>query len=91
MTREERSDYPYKAVREVLVNALIHRDYQVLGSEIHIEMFDDRMEISSPGGMANGTPHPRHGPAAHSLHAAQSGHFRCIFPPALHGTARQRH
>ena len=53
MTREERSDYPYKAVREVLVNALIHRDYQVLGSEIHIEMFDDRMEISSPGGMAN--------------------------------------
>ena len=54
MTREERSDYPYKAVREVLVNALIHRDYQVLGSEIHIEMFDDRMEISSPGGMANG-------------------------------------
>ena len=54
MPREERSDYPYKAVREVLVNALIHLDYQVLSSEIHIEMFDDRMEISSPGGMVNG-------------------------------------
>ena len=34
MTCEERSDCPYKAVREVLVNALIHRDYQVLGSEM---------------------------------------------------------
>lgn len=54
MTREERSDYPYKAVREVLVNALIHRDYQILGSEIHVEIFDDRLEITSPGGMMNG-------------------------------------
>ena len=54
MTREERSDYPYKAVREVLVNALIHRDYQILGSEIHVEVFDDRLEITSPGGMMNG-------------------------------------
>ena len=54
MVREERSDYPYKAVREVLVNALIHRDYQILGSEIHVDIFDNRMEISSPGGMING-------------------------------------
>ena len=54
MTREERSDYPYKAVREVLVNALIHRNYQILGSEIHVEVFDDRLEITSPGGMVNG-------------------------------------
>lgn len=54
MTREERSDYPYKAVREALVNALIHRNYQILGSEIHVEVFDDRLEITSPGGMMNG-------------------------------------
>ena len=54
MTREERSDYPYKAVREVLVNALIHRNYQILGSEIHVKVFDDRLEITSPGGMMNG-------------------------------------
>ena len=54
MRREERSDYPYKAVREVLVNALIHRDYQILGSEIHVDIFDDRLEIFSPGGMMNG-------------------------------------
>ena len=54
MRREENSDYPYKAVREVLVNALIHRDYQIIGTEVHVDMFDDRMEITSPGGMFNG-------------------------------------
>lgn len=55
MKREENSDYPFKAVREVLVNALIHRDYQIQGSEVHVDMFDDRMEIVSPGGMMNGS------------------------------------
>ena len=55
MHREEHSDYPFRAVREVLVNAMIHRDYQIVGTEIHIDMFDDRMEISSPGGMLNGS------------------------------------
>lgn len=55
MTREERSDYPFKAVREVLVNALIHRDYQIRGSEVHVDMFDDRIEVMSPGGMMNGS------------------------------------
>ncbi|MQM73647.1 MAG: transcriptional regulator [Eubacteriaceae bacterium] len=54
MRREEKSDYPYKAVREVLVNALMHRDYQIIGTEVHVDMFDDRMEITSPGGMFNG-------------------------------------
>ncbi|MGI6053162.1 MAG: ATP-binding protein [Bilifractor sp.] len=54
MRREEKSDYPYRAVREVLVNALIHRDYHILGTEVHVDMFDDRMEIVSPGGMFNG-------------------------------------
>ena len=32
----------------------IHRDYIVLGSEVHIDMFDDRVEITSPGGMFGG-------------------------------------
>lgn len=55
MYREEFEDYPTKAVREALVNAIIHRDYQILGSEIHIDMFDDRLEITSPGGMVDGS------------------------------------
>lgn len=37
-----------------LVNALIHRDYLAMGSEVHIDMSDDRLEITSPGGMFGG-------------------------------------
>ena len=37
------------------MNALIHRDYLDYGSEVHIDMFDDRLEIYSPGGMMDGT------------------------------------
>jgi ATP-dependent DNA helicase RecG len=55
MRREEKSDYPFKAVREVLVNAIIHRDYQIIGTEVHVDMYDDRLEITSPGGMLNGS------------------------------------
>lgn len=54
MIREEETEYPYTAVREALVNAIIHRDYQILGTEIQIAIFEDRMEIYSPGGMVGG-------------------------------------
>lgn len=53
--RVEMPEYPEQAVHEALVNALIHRDYMESGSEIHIDIFDDRMEIYSPGGMLDGS------------------------------------
>jgi ATP-dependent DNA helicase RecG len=53
--RINKPDYADRAVFEALANALIHRDYDVIGSEVHVDMFDDRLEISSPGGMADGT------------------------------------
>ena len=52
--REEMPDYPQIAVHEALVNAIVHRDYMIKGSEIHIDMYDDRIEVVSPGGMADG-------------------------------------
>lgn len=54
--RVDKPDYADRAVTEALVNALIHRDYIVVGSEIHIDMYDDRVEIQSPGGMFEGKP-----------------------------------
>lgn len=52
--REELPDYPERAVTEAIANAIIHRDYLQMGSEIHIDMYDDRLEIYSPGGMMDG-------------------------------------
>ena len=52
--REEQPDYPERAVTEAIANAIIHRDYMQMGSEIHIDMYDDRLEIYSPGGMMDG-------------------------------------
>ena len=53
--RVEMPDNPERAVLEGIVNALIHRNYLDIGSEVHIDMFDDRMEIYSPGGMCDGS------------------------------------
>ena len=53
--RQEMPEYPERAVLESVVNALIHRDYLEYGSEVHVDMFDDRLEIYSPGGMMDGT------------------------------------
>ena len=54
-SRIEMHDYCERSVFEALVNALIHRDYLILGSEVHIDIYDDRLTITSPGGMADGT------------------------------------
>lgn len=54
-SRLELPEYVHRSYFEALVNALIHRDYLINGSEVHIDIFDDRMEIYSPGGMPDGT------------------------------------
>ena len=53
-SRIEMPEYAERSCLEALTNALIHRSYLELGSEVHIDIFDDRLEISSPGGMVNG-------------------------------------
>jgi ATP-dependent DNA helicase RecG len=49
--RTEEYEYPEKAIREALVNALCHRDYSRRGADIKFAIFDNRLEITSPGGL----------------------------------------
>lgn len=51
--REDRTDYPVTAIREAVLNALVHRDYSIHteGMPIQIIMFEDRIEIRNPGGI----------------------------------------
>ena len=52
--RVERPAYPKDAVREALVNALIHRDYLLVNTDIELAIYKDRLEIISPGKLPNG-------------------------------------
>ncbi len=51
--REDRSDYPMLAIREAILNTLVHRDYSIHteGMPIQIIMYPDRIEIKNPGGI----------------------------------------
>ncbi len=49
--RTKRTVYPEIALRELLANALIHQDFAISGTGPLIEIFDDRIEISNPGGL----------------------------------------
>lgn len=51
LTHQETLEYPFDAVRELLVNAVAHRDYNLQGDNIHLYIFADRLEVHSPGGL----------------------------------------
>lgn len=51
--RMERPQFSERAVFEAIVNAVAHRDYSISGSKIRLFMFDDRLEIYSPGALPN--------------------------------------
>ena len=51
--KHESWEYPEDVIRELLVNALVHRDYSIPGTDILLSLFSDRLEIQSPGGLPN--------------------------------------
>ncbi|MFC1596203.1 ATP-binding protein [Candidatus Margulisiibacteriota bacterium] len=54
LQRKEILEIPPDALREALLNALMHRDYHIRGGRVSIEIYRDRVEISSPGGLPKG-------------------------------------
>jgi ATP-dependent DNA helicase RecG len=51
--RQDVPPVPEKAIREALVNAVAHRDYAILGSKVLLEVFADRIVVTSPGTLPN--------------------------------------
>lgn len=49
--RIEKYEIPEVVFKEAVINALVHRDYYETGGKIHIEIYDDRIEITNPGGL----------------------------------------
>ena len=52
--RVEMPEYDEIAIREVIVNVIIHRQYTNVGSEVTIDIYDDRIVVTSPGPMPSG-------------------------------------
>ncbi len=54
LQRTETYEIPIPAIREALVNAVLHRDYSNFGRDIKVGIYDDALRIVSPGGLPNG-------------------------------------
>lgn len=52
--RREIPEVPFDALREAVINAVVHRDYFEKGANVMVEIYDDRIEISNPGGLVKG-------------------------------------
>ena len=79
--REDLRLVPEKALREAIVNAVVHRDYAITGSRVMLEVFDDRIDVTSPGTLPNrmtvrnvltgGRPRSRNEGMAHAILVAR--------------------
>lgn len=54
LQREDIPEYPMKALREAITNAVMHRDWFMEGANVFVELYTDRIEVSSPGGLPKG-------------------------------------
>jgi len=77
LRREDIPPVPEDALREALVNAVIHREYAITGSQVLLEVFSDRITVTSPGALPNhmtverarsgGMPRSRNEAMAHAM------------------------
>ena len=54
LKRENITEYPMKALREAITNAVMHRDWFIEGANVFVEIYTDRIEVVSPGGLPKG-------------------------------------
>jgi len=72
---KEHWEIPETAFKEAIINALAHRDYYDKGARIMIELFDDRVEISNPGGLTSAIAPSEFGTKSHSRNPLIFGLF----------------
>jgi ATP-dependent DNA helicase RecG len=73
--RKEIWEIPETVFKEAIINALSHRDYYDKGAVINIELFDDRVEISNPGGLVSAISEAEFGKRSHSRNPLIFGLF----------------
>lgn len=76
--RKEIWEIPETVFKEAIINALAHRDYYDKGARITIEVFNDRVEISNPGGLVSGIPRNEFGKRSLSRNPLIFGLFERI-------------
>ncbi len=54
VNREDIYEIPIEVLREAIVNALMHRDYNITGTQVSVDIYDDRVEITNPGSLPKG-------------------------------------
>ena len=99
--RVETPQFSPRAVFEAIVNAVVHRDYSIANGKIRLFIFDDRMELYSPGALPNTLPieamrnrqATRNETLASILRAQSTSHPQrnaCVHPPYAHGGGHRR-
>lgn len=76
--REEHWEIPEVAFKETIINALAHRDYYDKGGRTMVELFDDRVEITNPGGLVSAIKPDEFGFKSHSRNPLIFGLFERI-------------
>ena len=73
--RKEIWEIPETVLKEAIINSLSHRDYYDKGAVIAIELYEDRVEISNPGGLVSAIPESEFGKRSHSRNPLIFGLF----------------
>ncbi|MEM6844632.1 MAG: helix-turn-helix domain-containing protein [Bacteroidota bacterium] len=73
--RLEYYEIPEVALREAVVNAIVHRDYYEKGAQIMVEIYDNRVEITNPGGLVSAVPIEKFGQRSFSRNPLVFGLF----------------